>query len=282
MKEEGCIMGMNKIIRRKQWNEAVFSLDVEAPHVAINAQPGQFVIVIIEEDGERVPLTIADINREEKTITLVVQAVGYSTKKLSQCKQGDTIPHILGPLGEPAPLAGYNKVLVVGGGVGIAPLYPQAVHLKEQGAYVHSVLGGRSKEFIIFRESFERVSDTVSYATNDGTLGIQGFVTDVIKEVLDSDTTYDLIIAIGPLVMMKAVCDLTRGYGIKTQVSLNPIMVDGTGMCGGCRVTVGGKTRFACVHGPDFDGHLVDFDEAIMRQSMYKKEESHQCRLEVV
>ncbi len=273
---------MSRIIRRKQWNDGVFSLDVEAPHVAMNAKPGQFVIVIIEEDGERVPLTIADMNREEKTITLVVQAVGYSTKKLTQFPEGASIPHMLGPLGEPAPLDGYKKVLLVGGGVGIAPLYPQAAYLKEQGAYIHSVLGGRSAEFIIFKDEFEALSDKVSYATNDGTLGRQGFVTDVIKHELDRDPSYDVVVAIGPLVMMKAVCDVTRAYGIHTQVSLNPIMVDGTGMCGGCRVTVDGVTRFACVHGPDFNGHLVDFDEAIMRQSMYTKEESHRCKLEAV
>ncbi|WZL82487.1 sulfide/dihydroorotate dehydrogenase-like FAD/NAD-binding protein [Vallitaleaceae bacterium 9-2] len=271
---------MNTIIQRKHWNEVVFSLEVKAPHVAMNAKPGQFVIVIIEEDGERVPLTIAGINPEQETITLVIQAVGYSTKKLAQFNVGDNIPHILGPLGEPAPLEGYKKVLVVGGGVGIAPLYPQAKYLKENGATIYSVLGGRSEEYIIFREAFEEISDEYAYATNDGSLGVEGFVTDVIEKELAKDSSYDLVIAIGPLVMMKAVCEVTRRYNIKTNVSLNPIMVDGTGMCGGCRVTVGDQTRFACVHGPDFDGHLVDFDEAIMRQGIYKKEENHHCRLE--
>ncbi len=273
-------MDMNTIIQKKHWNDVVFSLDVKAPHVALNAQPGQFVIVVIEEDGERVPLTIADINPEDESITLVIQAVGYSTKKLAKFNIGDSIPHILGPLGEPAPLDGYKKVLVVGGGVGIAPLYPQAKYLKDKGAHVHCVLGGRSEEYIIFRKKFEKISDQISYATNDGSLGVEGFVTQVVEDELSKNNNYDLVIAIGPLVMMKAVCDVTRPYKVKTNVSLNPIMVDGTGMCGGCRVTVDGKTRFACVHGPDFDGHRVDFDEAILRQNIYKKEEDHHCRLE--
>lgn len=273
---------MNTIIQRKDWNEVVFSLEVKAPHVAMNAKPGQFVIVIIEEDGERVPLTIAGINPAQETITLVIQAVGYSTKKLARFNVGESIPHILGPLGEPAPLERVQNVLVVGGGVGIAPLYPQAKYLKEKGAKLYSVLGGRSEEYIIFREAFEAISNQVAYATNDGSLGVKGFVTEVVEKELAKDSSYDLVIAIGPLVMMKAVCEVTRRYDIKTNVSLNPIMVDGTGMCGGCRVTVGGETRFACVHGPDFDGHLVDFDEAMMRQGIYQEEENHHCRLEGV
>jgi NAD(P)H-flavin reductase len=271
---------MNQIIQRKQWNDLVYSLEVEAPHVARNAKAGQFVIVVIEEDGERVPLTIADINRQTGTITLVVQAVGYSTKKLALFQVGESIPNVLGPLGEPAPIEGYKKILLVGGGVGIAPLYPQAKQLKESGATVDAVLGGRSQEYIIFKEAFEDISDVCYFATNDGTLGQKGFVTEVIDQILTKDTNYDLVIAIGPLVMMKAVCQVTRKFKIPTNVSLNPIMVDGTGMCGGCRVTVGGQTKFACVDGPDFDGHQVDFDEAIMRQGIYKDQENHQCRLE--
>lgn len=274
---------MYRIIERKQLSDLVFSLKVHAPHIVLNAKPGQFVIVVVEADGERIPLTIADIDKKEASVTIVVQAVGHTTIKMSQLNQGDNLMNILGPLGEEAPLKGYQKVLAIGGGVGIAPLFPQIKYLKEQGAVVDSVLGGRSEELIILKNEFESFSDHVYYATNDGSLGVQGFVTDVLKELISKKTDskpYDLVIAIGPLVMMKAVCDVTKEYGIKTNVSLNPIMIDGTGMCGGCRVSVGGETRFACVHGPDFDGHLVDFEEVISRQGIYKEEEHHQCRLE--
>lgn len=268
---------MYEIIDRKQLNELVFLLEIHAPHIVLNGKPGQFVIVIIEEDGERIPLTIADMDKKRESVSIVVQAVGYTTIKMSQMNKGDFLMDILGPLGEAAPIEGYKNVLVIGGGVGIAPLYPQMKWLKEKGAKVDSILGGRSDELIIFKEEFEQYSDHIYYATNDGSRGIQGFVTDVL---LGLETKYDLIIAIGPLIMMKAVCEITKKMGLKTNVSLNPIMIDGTGMCGGCRVNVGGQTRFACVHGPDFDGHLVDFDEAMARQGIYQEE--HYCQLDKV
>lgn len=275
---------MYEILERRQLNELVFALKIKAPHVVLNAQPGQFVIVVVEEDGERIPLTIADMDKKNGTVTIVVQAVGHTTIKLSQFKAGEFIQNILGPLGVEAPITGFKKVLAIGGGVGIAPLFPQIKKLKENGAVVDSILGGRNEELIIFKEEFEAYSDHVYYATNDGSLGHQGFVTDVLAQLTQDhgqeDEPYDLVIAIGPLIMMKAVCDMTKEKGIKTNVSLNPIMIDGTGMCGGCRVNIGGETKFACIHGPDFDGHLVDFNEAMSRQNMYKKEENHQCQLE--
>jgi len=278
---------MYEIIERKQLNELVFSMKIKAPHIVLNAKPGQFVIVVVEEDGERVPLTIADMDKELGTVTLVVQAVGHTTRKMSDMETGDFIMNILGPLGEEAPIEGYKKVLAIGGGVGIAPLFPQIKELKEKGAHVSSILGGRSKDLIILKDEFEKYSDEVYYATNDGSLGKQGFVTDILGDLTGMNknetintSNYDLVIAIGPLIMMKAVCDMTEKIGLKTNVSLNPIMIDGTGMCGGCRVNIDGQTRFACVHGPDFDGHAVDFEEAMSRQGMYVKEESHMCRLD--
>ena len=275
---------MYEIVERKQLNELVFLVKIKAPHIVLNAKPGQFVIVVIEDEGERIPLTIADIEKTEETITLVVQAVGYTTIKMSEMKKGDFVSNILGPLGEAAPIEGYKNVLAIGGGVGIAPLYPQIKMLKENGAHVDSILGGRSEDLIILKDEFEQYSDHVYYATNDGSLGRQGFVTDILTHLTGDEgnehSDYDLVIAIGPLIMMKAVCDITKKIGLKTNVSLNPIMIDGTGMCGGCRVNVNGQTRFACVHGPDFDGHLVDFEEAMSRQGIYKEEEDHKCRLD--
>lgn len=274
---------MYEIIEKKQLNEHVFEVKIKAPHIVTNAKPGHFVIVVVEEDGERIPLTIADINKKDETLTLIVQAVGYTTIKMSQMSSGDYIKDILGPLGEEAPIQGYKKVLLVGGGVGIAPLLPQLKYLAESGAQVDSVLGGRTSDLIILKDEFETYSQSVYYASNDGSIGTQGFVTDVMSEVLctvdSQENPYDLVIAIGPLIMMKAACEVTKSFNLKTNVSLNPIMIDGTGMCGGCRVNVAGETRFACVHGPDFDGHEVDFDEAMMRQGMYKEEEHH-CMLE--
>lgn len=270
---------MYTVVRKKQLSELVYQMDILAPHVCQNAEPGQFVIVVVESGGERIPLTIANIDKATNELTLIFQAVGYSTRKMAEISVGESILELLGPLGEAAPINGYKNVLVIGGGVGIAPLYPQAKALKASGARVETILGGRSADLIILKEAFTALSDQMHYATNDGSIGLQGFVTDVLEARLSTSTEYDLIIAIGPLVMMKAVCDMTKQYGIKTNVSLNPIMIDGTGMCGGCRVTVGGKTKFACVHGPDFDGHEVDFNEAIRRQSIYKREEHHMCRM---
>lgn len=269
---------MYRIESKSSLSELVYRMDIHAPHIALNAQAGQFVIVIVEKGGERIPLTIADSTKT--TVSLIFQAVGFSTQKMAALNAGDYLSDILGPLGEEAPIAGYKNVLLVGGGVGIAPLYPQLKQLHSQGCKVDSILGGRTSELIILKDEFKQLSNTLFFATNDGSLGTKGFVTDVLEEKLHSDS-YDLVIAIGPLIMMKAVCDVTKRYGVKTNVSLNPIMIDGTGMCGGCRVTVGGKNRFACVHGPDFDGHEVDFDEAITRQNIYKEHE-HSCRMEAV
>lgn len=267
------------IIKRKEkLNELVELMEIKAPYVAKKCEPGQFIILRVDDEGERIPLTIADYNREKETVTIIYQVVGYSTKKLSNKQVGDSIEDFVGPLGKPAPLKKVKRVLGIGGGVGIAPLYPQLKKMKDLGAKVDVILGGKSKDFIILEDEIESCSDNVYYATNDGSKGIKGFVTDQFNKLQQDGEEYDLVIAIGPLVMMKAVCEITKKFGIKTNVSLNPLMIDGTGMCGGCRVTVGGETKFACVDGPDFNGELVDFDEAMSRQGMYKEEE-HKCRL---
>ncbi len=270
---------MYEIIRKEKLNELVELMEIKAPYVSRRCEPGQFIILIVEEGGERIPLTIADFDREAETVTIIYQVVGYSTRRLSEKTQGECINDFVGPLGHPAPLPEARRVLGIGGGVGIAPIYPQLKKMKELGANVDVILGGKSEEYIILGEQIEAVCDEVYYATNDGSKGIRGFVTDQLKDLIRKGRKYDLIIAIGPLVMMKAVCEITRELNIKTNVSLNPIMIDGTGMCGGCRVSVGGEIKFACVDGPDFDGHMVDFDEAMNRQNMYKEEEEHMCRL---
>lgn len=267
------------IIKRKEkLNELVELMEIKAPYVSKRCEPGQFIILRVDEQGERIPLTIADYNREKETVTIIYQVVGYSTKKLSNKQVGDSVEDFVGPLGKPAPLKKVKRVLGIGGGVGIAPLYPQLKKMKDLGAKVDVILGGKSKDFIILEDEIEACSDNVYYATNDGSKGIKGFVTDQFNKLQQDGQEYDLVIAIGPLIMMKAVCELTKKLGIKTNVSLNPLMIDGTGMCGGCRVTVGGETKFACVDGPDFNGTLVDFDEAMSRQGMYKEEE-HKCRM---
>ncbi|MDF2822389.1 MAG: Dihydroorotate dehydrogenase electron transfer subunit [Clostridiales bacterium] len=271
---------MYKILKKEALNQTVELIEVEAPFVAKKCEPGQFIILRVNEVGERVPLTIADYDREKGSVTIIYQVVGYSTKLLSEMKVGDFINDFVGPLGQPANLKKHNRVLGIGGGVGAAPLYPQLRKLKEMGTQVDVVLGGRSAEYVILGKEFEDICDNVYYATNDGSLGITGFVTDVLNSQLEKGVEYDEVIAIGPLIMMKAVVNITKPINLPTAVSLNPIMIDGTGMCGGCRVTVGGKTRFACVDGPDFDGFEVDFDECMRRQGMYKEEEKdHACRI---
>ena len=271
---------MYKIVRKQRLNQAVELMEVEAPFVARKCEPGQFIILRVDENGERVPLTIADYNRDNGTVTIIYQVVGYSTKLLSQLNEGDFIHDFVGPLGKPSELKPHKRVLGIGGGVGAAPLYPQVRKLKEMGVQVDVVLGGRSDEFVILREQFEEVCDNVYYATDDGSLGIKGFVTDVLKSQIEKGVEYDEVIAIGPLVMMRAVVSITKPINLPTAVSLNPIMIDGTGMCGGCRVTIGGNTKFACVDGPDFDGFQVDFNELMRRQGMYKtEEEDHACRI---
>ncbi|MDF2937073.1 MAG: Cytochrome-c3 hydrogenase, gamma subunit [Paenibacillaceae bacterium] len=271
---------MYTILEKRKLNDAVELMVVHAPYVARKCEPGQFVMVRVEEGGERIPLTIADYDRQQQSVTIIYQIVGYSTRRLADKAPGESISDFAGPLGRPADIhPGKKRIIGIGGGVGAAPLYPQLRRWKETGADVDVILGGRSKELIILEKEFEAFCGQIYMATNDGSCGIQGFVTDILKQLIHNGQVYDEVIAIGPLPMMKAVVDITKPLGIPTGVSLNPIMIDGTGMCGGCRVTVGNETRFACVDGPDFDGLLVDFDECIRRQGMYKEMEAHACRI---
>ncbi|MFR6064941.1 MAG: sulfide/dihydroorotate dehydrogenase-like FAD/NAD-binding protein [Eubacterium sp.] len=271
---------MYKILKKEELNSSVTRMVIEAPFVAAKAQPGQFIILRVDEKGERVPLTIADYDRENKTVTIIFQVVGAETSRLNMKNEGDYIQDFVGPLGNATKTEGYKKVAVVGGGVGTAIAYPVAKKFHKNGTVVHSIVGFRNKDLVILQNEFEAVSDKFVLVSDDGSTGKQGFVTDALKELIDGGENYDLVIAIGPLPMMKFVCKLTKEYNIKTIVSMNPIMIDGTGMCGGCRLTVGGETKFACVDGPEFDGHLVDFDEAMERGSMYKKfEHSAECNL---
>ena len=266
-----------KIVKKADLNSQIYLMEIEAPLVAKKAAPGQFVILRIDEKGERVPFTIADFDKEKGTVTVIIQAVGKTTKDLSKLNEGDTILDFAGPLGMPTPLEGLKKVAVIGGGLGTAIAYPQAKKLKELGAEVTAISGFRSKEYIILEDEMNAVSDKLIITTDDGSNGLQGFVTDRLREELESGEKYDEVIAIGPLVMMRAVCNLTKEFGIPTTVSMNPVMIDGTGMCGGCRVIVGGETKFACVDGPDFDGHKIDWDAAIKRQQMFKAYEKRSC-----
>ena len=266
-----------KIVKKADLNSQIYLMEIEAPLVARKAAPGQFVILRIDEKGERVPFTIADFDKAKGTVTVIIQAVGKTTKDLSKLNEGDTILDFAGPLGIPTPLEGLKKVAVIGGGLGTAIAYPQAKKLKELGAEVTAISGFRSKEYIILEDEMNAVSDKLIITTDDGSNGLQGFVTDRLREELESGEKYDEVIAIGPLVMMRAVCNLTKEYDIPTTVSMNPVMIDGTGMCGGCRVIVGGETKFACVDGPDFDGHKIDWDAAIKRQQMFKAYEKRSC-----
>ena len=270
---------MYKILEKKQLNEQVTWITLDAPFVARKVEPGQFVIIRIDEKGERVPLTVADFDREKGTVTIVVQAVGYSTKKLSALNVGDSVADCVGPLGLPTEFGEPKKAIVIGGGVGCAIAYPQAKALHNMGVKTDVIAGFRNKDIVILEDEMRKVSDNYYVTTDDGSYGEKGFVTDVLKRLLESDS-YDLVIAIGPIPMMKFVSKTTEPFGVKTIVSLNPIMIDGTGMCGGCRVSVGGEPKFACVDGPDFDGHKVDFDELMRRNSFYREEEAHACRME--
>ena len=269
---------MYRILEKKILNESVQQMKIDAPLIAAKAKPGQFIILRIDEKGERIPLTIAGYDRKEGTITIIFQMVGKTTMHLGTLEVGDSIRDFVGPLGRASELEGYKKACVIGGGLGTAIAFPQAKELHEQGAEVDIIAGFRNKDLIILEEEMKQNAANVYITTDDGSNGTKGFVTDVLKELLKTKT-YDVVIAIGPLIMMKFVSMITKEAGIKTIVSMNSVMVDGTGMCGGCRLTVGGETKFACVDGPDFDGHLVDFDEAIMRGSRYKKEEEHSCKL---
>ena len=267
---------MYKIVKKEVLNSVVVMMEIEAPYVAARCEAGQFVIVRVDEDGERIPLTIADFDRERNTVEIIFQVVGYSTTLMAKLNEGDYLQDFVGPLGQPAPLnKEWKRVIGIAGGVGAAPLYPQAKKLAEQGTKVDVIIGGRTAELVLLKEKFEKFCDNVYIMTDDGSLGEQGVVTKKLQELLDAGVQYDHAIAIGPLIMMKFVVALTKKpeYNLPTAVSLNPIMIDGTGMCGGCRVTVGGETKFACVDGPDFDGFEVDFDQCMKRQTFFKEEE---------
>jgi len=266
---------MYKILKKDFLNPTVCRMVVAAPLIAKKAQPGQFVILRALEDSERIPLTISDYDAENGTVTIIFQLVGEGTMELSTLCENDSICDFAGPLGRPSQLDGLKKVAVIGGGVGCAIAYPVAKKLKENGCCVHSVVGFRNKDLLILEKEFKAASDKLVVMTDDGSYGEKGLVTAALEQLIAEGNQYDEVIAIGPLVMMKFVCKVTEKYNIKTTVSMNPIMIDGTGMCGGCRLTVDGKTQFACVDGPDFDGHKVDFDEAISRSSMYKEFETY-------
>ena len=261
---------MYRIIEKEYLNNTVVKMVIDAPMVAKKAEPGQFIILRTDENGERIPLTVADYDREKGTVTIIFQTVGATTEKLSRMNEGESLCDFVGPLGKATHTEGLKKVAVVGGGVGCAIAYPVAKKLHELGCEVHSIVGFRTKDLVILEEEFKAASEKYILMSDDGSCGEKGLVTDALKKLLDSGEKYDTVITIGPLVMMKFVCKLTKEYGVKTVASMNPIMIDGTGMCGGCRLTVGGKTVFACVDGPEFDGHEIDFDEAISRSSMYR------------
>ena len=266
---------MFTIVKKERLNPTVTRMVIEAPYVARKAEPGQFIIFRTHEDSERVPLTIADTDREAGTVTIIYQIVGGSTMELDAMQEGEAICDFVGPLGVATHTEGLRKVAVVGGGVGCAIAYPVTKKLHEQGATVHAVVGFRNKDLVILEDEFRAASDRLVMMTDDGSYGEKGLVTAALEKLIQEGNEYDEVIAIGPLVMMKFVCAVTKKYNIKTVVSMNPIMIDGTGMCGGCRLTVGGETKFACVDGPDFDGHLVDFDEAMKRGTMYREFEQH-------
>ena len=263
-----------QIIDRQDFSDTTFLLEVCHPAMARAARPGQFVIALVDEHGERIPLTIADFDRDKGTITLVVQAVGKTTRQMQQvCQTGSTLFGIVGPMGAPSHVADVGKVVCVGGGLGVAPVFPQARAFKENGAYVIGVVGFRSKDLIFWEDKFRSCCDELIICTDDGSAGIKGLVTDGLKSAIEHHEDVDEVVAIGPPVMMKACAETTRAHGIRTMVSLNPIMVDGTGMCGGCRVRVGGEMKFACVDGPDFDGHTVDFDDLMNRLRRFTEDE---------
>ncbi len=267
---------MYTILKKEALNPTVTRMDIAAPLIARKAEPGQFVILRVDEAGERIPLTVADTDPEAGSVTIIFQIVGATTYKLNQLQVGDSLHDFVGPLGVASHVEGLKKVAVIGGGVGSAIAYPIAKKLHALGATVHTIVGFRSKDLVILEDEFRACSDLFEGLADDGSDGEKGLVNNDLEALLQAGETYDEVIAIGPLVMMKFVCKLTKEYGIKTVVSMNPIMIDGTGMCGGCRLTVGGKVKFACVDGPDFDGHEVDFDEAIERSNMYKDFERHQ------
>ena len=266
---------MYQIVARRELNPTVTMITVEAPYVAKKAEPGQFIILRVDEQGERIPLTIADFDRAAGTVTVIYQIVGATTKKLDALRVGDSLQDFVGPLGRATETEGLHRVAVVGGGVGTAIAYPIAKKLHAVGCEVDLIVGFRNKDLVILEDEFRAASTRLLIGTDDGSYIRKALVTDILREQLEAGVHYDRVIAIGPVMMMKFVCLLTKEYNIPTVVSMNPIMIDGTGMCGGCRLTVGGETKFACVDGPEFDGHLVDFDEAIARGAVYRDFERH-------
>ncbi len=276
------MQAVHTILRKREIAPEVKEYVVGAPVVARKAKAGQFVIVRIDEEGERIPLTIADADLGAGTITLVVQEVGKTTIEMGRIEEGDAILNLIGPLGTPSHIESFGTVCVIGGGIGIAPIYPIAVAMREAGNRVISIIGARTKELLFWEDRMRAASDELYVTTDDGSYGVKGFVSDELERLINEGREISLVTAIGPVPMMRAVCETTRPHEIRTVVSLNPIMVDGTGMCGGCRVTVGGETKFTCVDGPEFDGHVVDFDELVQRQSYYKDLEAiaaEECRL---
>lgn len=274
---------MYKIIRKERLNPTVTLMEIDAPLVAKKAEPGQFIILRVNEDGERIPLTMADCDREKGTVTIIFQIVGATTELLNAKEQGEYIEDFVGPLGKESELDGLKKVCVVGGGVGNAIAYPVAKKLHRLGADVTVIAGFKNRDLVILEDEYEAITDRFVKMSDEGNWGEKGLVTDALRKLLEAGEQFDEVIAIGPVIMMKFVCALTKEFGVKTVISMNPIMVDGTGMCGACRLTVGGETKFACVDGPDFDGHLVDFDEAMSRLTMYREFEraahEHVCNL---
>ncbi|MBE6555240.1 MAG: sulfide/dihydroorotate dehydrogenase-like FAD/NAD-binding protein [Ruminococcaceae bacterium] len=266
---------MYRIVKRKELNPTVTLLEVEAPMVAKKAKPGQFIILRVDEQGERIPLTIAGSDPARGTVTIIFQIVGGTTEKLNHIEEGGHLADFVGPLGRATEIEGLRKVAVVGGGVGSAIAFPVAKALHEAGAEVHTIVGFRTKDLVILEDEFRQNSSRFVLMSDDGSVGEKGLVTDALRSLIESGEQYDEIITIGPLIMMKFVSLLTKEYGIKTIASMNPVMIDGTGMCGGCRLTVGGKTKFACVDGPEFDAHEIDFDEAMERSAMYRTFEHH-------
>ncbi len=275
-----------RIIKKEVYSPVTYLWEVEAPDVARAAQPGHFLMVRMDEAGERIPLTVADFDRQRGTVTVVIQAVGKSTREMMQLAEGDSILDFIGPLGEASHIQKRSKAILVGGGLGVAPVYPQLRAYKDLGSTTHSIIGFRTKALVFWEDRFRAYSDELHIATDDGSYGHKGFVSQVLQLLVEQHRDIEEVVAIGPLPMMKACCDVTRPFGVRTMVSLNSIMVDGTGMCGSCRVTVGGKLRFACVDGPDFDGHQVDFEELMRRQRRFQREEQdslqryeEECRL---
>ena len=276
---------MYRIVRKEALRPTVTLYEIEAPLVAKKAQPGQFIILRVDENGERIPITINDYNPEKGTVTIIVQTVGATTEKLSHMKEGDSLQDFVGPLGKATETEGKKKVCVVGGGVGCAIAYPVLKKFHDCGAEVHAVIGFKNKDLVILEDEFRAASSVLKVCTDDGSYGQKGVVTEALKELIDAGNQYDEVFAIGPMVMMKFVSKTTEPYGIPTTVSMSPIMIDGTGMCGGCRLSVGGEMKFACVDGPDFDGHKVDYAELMNRNGVYREQEAenektHMCRMD--